>query len=409
MSWRNDTHGGAVDVDLDHKEREMTEQTQKTLTGLTTVSRRALLKLSGSAGFTVAAVVAGSGLLGNREAHARARNEEKERQAGAKYTMTVATAYRLGTNRTFPVMQLQLKENIQNATRGKVYVKLVPAGSLGSGTELAQKVQAGTIQAAQHSMANFAPFAPAVDLINIPFWCGDNQRFINLVTSEAWKREVDTRVESNGMKVLLYQCVDPRTLAARRGLRAAPLRTPDDLKGIKFRIPGSKILARLYAMMGASPTPIAWGETASAIRQGVADALDSNVMGLNLFGFKEIVEHVTLIRAVPDGGVYSCNLDWLKSLDADTREGVLWGSEITFLQNMAQVPASRMFALDEMTRAGVKLHEPDDAEMDRWREKAGSQREEWNAVKVELIGSLKAFDQLREAANTQSKYYAHDA
>ena len=91
----------------------------------------------------------------------------------AKYTMTVATAYRLGTNRTFPVMQLQLKENIQNATRGKVYVKLVPAGALGSGTELAQKVQAGTIQAAQHSMANFAPFAPAVDLINVPFWCGD--------------------------------------------------------------------------------------------------------------------------------------------------------------------------------------------------------------------------------------------
>ena len=121
------------------------------------MSRRVFAKLSGAAGFTVASVVAGAGLLGNREAHAQTRNEEKDREGAAKYTMTIATGYRLGTNRTFPVMQLQLKENIQNATRGKVYVKLVPAGALGAGTELAQKVQAGTIQAAQHSMANFAP------------------------------------------------------------------------------------------------------------------------------------------------------------------------------------------------------------------------------------------------------------
>lgn len=386
----------------------MTEQTQKILAGMNGLSRRALLKLSGSAGFTVAAVAAGAGVLGNREAQAKVRNEEKERQAAAMHTMTVATAYRLGTNRTFPVMQLQLKENIQNATRGKVYVKLVPAGALGSGTELAQKVQAGTVQAAQHSMANFAPFAPAVDLINIPFWCGENQRFINLVTSDAWKKEVDTRVEANGMKVLVYQCVDPRTLSARRGLSGAPFRTPADLKGIKFRIPGSKILAQLYEMMGASPTPIAWGETASAMRQGVADALDPNIMGLNLFGFKEIVEHVTLIRAVPDGGVYSCNLKWLNTLDADTREAVLWGAHITFLQNLAQVPASREFALAEMNEAGVKFYTPTLEEMEQWRESAGFQRKEWNPVKTELVGSVDVFDRLKEAADTQGKYYAND-
>lgn len=386
----------------------MHETTTRTSTDPDVISRRSLLKLIGTAGFTSVSLAAAGGVLSHREALARVKNEEKAREAEAKYVMKVATAYRLGTDRTFPVMQLHLKENIQNATRGKVYVKLVPAGALGSGTELAQKVQAGTIQAAQHSMANFAPFAPAVDLINIPFWCGENQRFINLVTSDVWKKEVERRVEANGMKVLVYQCVDPRTLSARRGSRSGPFRTPEDLKGVKFRIPGSKILAQLYKMMGASPTPIAWGETASAIRQGVADALDSNVMGLNLFGFKEIVEHVTLVRAVPDGGVYSCNLDWLKSLDPDTREGVLWGANITFLQNMAQVPASREFAMGEMAEAGVKFHVPTQEELARWQEVAGHERKEWNPIKTELVGSLSVFDRLKEAADTQGKYYAHD-
>ena len=79
--------------------------------------------------------------------------------------MTVATAYVLGASRSYPIMQLDLKENIQNSTSGKVYVKLAPGGQLGAGGGLAQKVQSGTIQVAQHSLSNFAPFASAVDLI----------------------------------------------------------------------------------------------------------------------------------------------------------------------------------------------------------------------------------------------------
>ncbi|MCB1366061.1 MAG: TRAP transporter substrate-binding protein [Rhodobacteraceae bacterium] len=370
--------------------------------------RRDFLKLAGTAGFTVAAVAAGAGILGVAPAEAQTRAEESEREAAAKYVMTIATAYRLGTTRTFPVMQLQLKENIQNATRGQVYVRLVPDGALGAGTELAGKVQNGTIQAGQHSMANFAPFAPTVDLINIPYWCGDNQQFVNLVTSDVWKKEVDAKVAQNGFKVLLYQPVDPRTISLRRGLRDQPVRTPEDIRGVKFRVPGSKILAQLYAMLGANPTPIAWGETPSALRQGVADALDPNVMGLNLFGFKDIVGFVTFARTVPDGGVYSCNQEWFDALDSDTKEAVEWGSHITFLQNLSQVPASREYAMNEMAGAGVQFYSPNEEEMAQWVEKAGAQRPEWDDVKKELVGSLALFDQLNEAAGTMSKYYVND-
>lgn len=378
-------------------------------TGVHVFSRREFLRLSGTAGFTVAAVVAGAGLLGNREAEAQTSDEEREREAAAKYTMTVGTAYRIGTTRSFPVMQRQLKENIQNATRGKVYVKLVPGGSLGAGSELAQKVQSGTIQAGQHSLANFAPFAAAVDLINIPYWCGENQQFVNLVTSDAWKQEVDARVEERGFKVLVYQCVDPRTASMRKGLRDEPFRVPEDLEGIKFRVPGSKILGQFYRMLGANPTPVAWGETPSALQQGVADALDPNVMGLNIFGFKDIVSHVSFIRSVPDGGVYSCNLEWFNSLDSDAREGVEWGSHITFLQDLSQVPASREYSMAEMAEAGVQFYSPTEDELAQWKDRAGAQRSEWDSVKKELVGSLEVFERLNEAANTQSRYYVHDA
>ncbi|MCZ0811642.1 MAG: TRAP transporter substrate-binding protein [Pseudomonadota bacterium] len=371
--------------------------------------RRNFLKLTGTAGFTVAVAAVGAGTLGVPAAEAQTSAEEAEREAAADHVMTIATAYRIGTTRTFPVMQLHLKENIQNASRGKVYVRLVPNGSLGAGAELAEKVQNGTIQAAQHSMANFAPFASAVDIINLPFWCGDNQKFVNLVTSDIWKSEVDARVAQSGFKVLLYQPVDPRTVSVRRGLRDGPVKTPEDIRGIKFRVPGSKILAQTYSLLGANPTPIAWGETPSALRQGVADALDPNVMGLNLFGFKDIVSHVTFTRTVPDGGVYSCNAEWFDALDSDTREAVEWGARITFLQNLSQVPSSRNFAMNEMAAAGVQFYSPTDDEMAQWVDAAGAQRPEWDDVKKELVGSIDTFEKLREAAETDSGLYVHDA
>ena len=371
--------------------------------------RRGFFRLAGTAGFTVAAVAAGSGVLGIRAAEAQTRAEEADREAAADHIMSIATAYRLGTTRTFPVMQLNLKENIQNATRGKVYVRLVPNGSLGAGPELAEKVQNGTVQAAQHSAANFAPFAPAVDVINIPFWCGENQNFVNLISSDAWKAEVDARVAESGFKVLLYQPVDPRTVTLRRGLRDEPVRTPEDIKGIKFRVPGSKILAQVYRLLGANPTPIAWGETPSALRQGVADALDPNVMGLNLFGFKDIVSHVTFARTVPDSGVYSCNKEWFDALPADVRDGIDWGARITFLQNLSQVPASRNYAMNEMAAAGVSFYAPNEEEQARWVEAAGAQRSEWDDVKKQTVGSLATFDKLEEAANTFCGLYVHDA
>ncbi len=377
-------------------------------TTLQSEERRNFLEISTKFGVTAALVAGAAGLMGSREAAAQSAKEEKERQDAAKYTMTVASAYIIGTTRSYPMMQLNVKENIQNTTAGQVYVKLAPGGQLGAGTALAQKVQAGTVQAAQHSISNFAPFAPAVDLINIPYWVGENQPFVNLVTSDAWKKEVDAKVSQKGFKPLFYFCIDPRTAAMRKGLRDEPFRTPEDLKGIKFRVPGSNILKQFYRMLGANPTPVAWGETSSAIKQGVADALDPAVGALYVFGFKDILSWITFDQAVPDSQVYSCNLEWFKSLPADVQEAIDFASEITFVQNLSQVPASRAHAMAEMKKAGVQFYKPNEAEMAQWVEAAGHQNAEWNDTKKELIGTLAKFDELLEASKTLGNYRVHD-
>jgi TRAP-type C4-dicarboxylate transport system substrate-binding protein len=304
-------------------------------------------------------------------------------------------------------MQLDLKENIQNATNGKVYVKLAPGGQLGAGGALVQAVQGGTIQCAQHSLSNFAPYASAADLINMPYFCGSNQRFTNLVTSDAWKNEVHPKIEANGFKALFYINIDPRVVAVRRGGNAVI--TPADMAGIKFRVPGSKMLQQYYRMVGANPTPVAWGETPSAIKQGVADALDPSVGALYVFGFADILSHVTFTQAVPDSQVYSMNLEWFNSLPGDVQEGIEWAGEMTSHQNLSKVPSARAYAMAELVKAGVEFHSLSEDQLGEWQEAGGYQRSEWDEFKVELAGSMDTFARLEEAAGTMGKYYVHDA
>ncbi|AKO96412.1 MAG: TRAP transporter substrate-binding protein [Marinovum algicola] len=371
------------------------------------MGRRNFLKLAGSGSFTAALVAGAGGMLWSSEAAAQTAREEKERMAAADHVMTLATAYVLGASRSYPIMQLDLKENIQNATNGKVYVKLAPGGQLGAGGALVQAVQTGTIQCAQHSLSNFAPFASAVDLINMPYFCGSNQRFTNLVNSDAWKGEVHPGIEAAGFKPLFYVVIDPRVVAVRKG--GNKVITPADLKGVKFRVPGSKMLQQYYGMVGANPTPVAWGETPSAIKQGVADALDPSVGALFVFGFKDILSHVTFTQAVPDSQVYSVNLEWFNALPADVQEGIEFAGEMTAQQNLAKVPAARAHAMYELTKSGVEFHTLTDDQLAEWQDAGGYQRSEWDDFKVELAGSMETFNRLEEAAGTMGRYYVHDA
>jgi len=389
------------------RESPWTEKLPGQASGQVAEERRRFFKIAGTSGFTVAAMAGAAGTLLSPSAVAQTRQEEEERQKAAKHTMTIATAYILGASRSYPILQRDFKENIQNATRGKVYVRLAPAGQLGAGGDLAKKVQEGTIQAAQHSLSNFAPFAPVVDLINLPYFCGSNQRFVNLVTSDAWKKEVHPKVEAKGFKPLFYVVIDPRTVAVRKGGKAVI--TPKDLAGIKFRVPGSKMLQQYYRMVGANPTPVAWGETPSAIKQGVADALDPAAGALFVFGFKDILSHITFTRAVPDSQVYSCNLDWFKSLPKDVQEGIEFASEITAQQNLAKVPAARNYAIAELASAGVQFHYLTDAQLKEWEDAGGYKRKEWDEFRNELTGSKELFSRLEMAANTASRLYVHDA
>ncbi len=367
---------------------------------LQSAERRRFFDVTKRYGFTTAVLAATGGFLWSNPELAHAAGDEAAKAKAAKHTMLFATEYKEDAFNTYPIMQTQFKDNLETLSKGDVYVKLHPSGQLGVGGALAQKVQGGTIQGGSVSLSNFSPFTPVVDLINIPFWCGENQRFANLVTSAAWNNEITPKVTAKGYKPMFYFTVDPRTVAVRKGFGKI-VKTPDDMRGMKMRVPGSKLLQQFYRLAGANPTVVAWGETPSALKQGVADGLDPAVGALYTFGFIDILEAITMVESVPDAQMFAANFKWFESLPKNMQMVFDDASTKTQAESFAQILVARKNSMDAMGKAGIKFYTPTAAERQKWVEACGEQRAEWNDIKKELAGSIDMFDKLKAAANTK--------
>jgi len=319
-----------------------------------------------------------------------------------EYTMDFATAYAEGTTEVYPVMQNEFIENIEQETDGRISVNHHPNGVLGAGSTLANQVQNNTIQVAQFSFANFSPYADAVDLVNLPYFAGTNQEFTNLVTSDAWDEIVHENVRQNGFEPLFYLVIDPRAVAFGKGVE--PALDPSGMEGVRHRIPGSDILGDAWEMIGANPTPVAWGETPSAIQEGVADSLHTAPQAYVAFGFTDVISDIVLTNMVEDAQVYAMNHEWFNNLPDDLQDSVRTAAEKTFRQNLEQVPVSRQNAYDELEGAGATIHSLSDDEIGAWRDAMGHQRSEWDDWKTDLAGDMETFERLEAASQEQSDY-----
>ncbi len=361
------------------------------------LQRRRFLEIAGRYGFTTAVLAATGGTLWNTGAVAQTAAEEAAKQKAAKVVMLFATEYKIEDYVKYPVMQAQFKANVENASKNQIYVKLHPAGQLGVGAALAQKIQAGTVQGGAVSLSNFSPYAPTVDLVNIPYWCGENQKFANLVTSAEWDREISPKVVARGYKPMFYFTVDPRTVATRKGFKK--IATPSDMQGMKMRVPPSALLQQFYRLAGANPTVVAWGETATAIKQGVADGLDPAVSALATFGFHDILGWISTVRSVPDAQMFAANATWYSNLPTDLKVAFDQASTKTQIESFGQIERARNVSMKIMRDGGAQFYNPTPAEFRQWVEQTGEGRKEWDEFKVKLAGSLDKFNALKAAAN----------
>jgi C4-dicarboxylate-binding protein DctP len=221
-----------------------------------------------------------------------------------------------------------LKNFVEAKTEGKVRVDIFPAEQLGGERETVEGTKMGTIQMTSISDTVFAGFVPEMLCLGYPYAFFNEQAVYNFWEGPMGQRLTRLILEKLGTRVVGFGDLGFRNFTNSK----RPIRTPDDMGGLKFRIREVATDVAFIKALGATATPITWGETYTALQQGVVDGQENPIGTISYGKIYEVNKHVTL-----DGHVYSTHMvlineKFYQSLPAEfkqvIKEGALLGTNV---------------------------------------------------------------------------------
>lgn len=324
----------------------------------------------------------------------------------AKYTLIFASPYHTADAPFVPHMHLQFKNYVQTFSQGQIYVDIKDQGKVGVGTELMAAVSRGQVDAALVSVANLSRALPVLDILNIPFWVGDNQAFLNLISSQYWHRHVIEKIEKQGKLAILHHYITgARTLSTVKHANIV-IKQPSDLKNMILRVPASNVLKHFYAMTDAHVVEVNWANVASMARSNKFQVLDPGIIGLYAGpdNLREEIATITQLNTVPDTWVNVISQQWLRMLPPSLRLAVNDAAQKTFTSHLTTIHTATLNCEQAFLKRDCIIYKPEQHIIDVWQDQFGHHRHEWRDIKKALLGSSSAFFQLLEASQTPSKY-----
>lgn len=333
-------------------------------------------------------------------AMAETKDEEKKEKA-AKYVFNYYSPYKTVEAEFTPHAHKEIKEIIERETKNKMYVKIWDAGQKGIGSSIANSVKAGHAQGGLISVSNLSPLAKELDVLNIPFWSADADAYTRVFNSPVWKDKVLSQISKYKIQILFPYIVGARTATSTKKFNKTIVK-PNDFEGINFRIPGSKSLKNFYTLTKAKPRNVPWKLCAKNAEAGRFDALDPSVTGLYAGpgGLRNHLGVISEIQSVHDGWVAIGNLDFVESLDNETKKQFLAAFEQVQIIQRKLYEQAKEFCSNELKKLGTKIYVPTTAEKATLVKSFGHTHMSWEPIKKSLLGDdgLKIFDQFLQAS-----------
>ena len=162
-------------------------------------------------------------------------------------------------------------ERINAKTQGAVTIITFPQGQIAAYKDSVEMVVRGAHFISVEDPSYIGDYAPEFTALVGPMLYQNYDEYVALVNTPLVQRWVEN-IETKGIKVLSLQYI----FGFRNLITDKVIRTPADLAGVKLRTPGSKLFIETLNAMGANATPLPWGETFSAVQQGVVDGLEGS-------------------------------------------------------------------------------------------------------------------------------------
>jgi len=208
----------------------------------------------------------------------------------------------------------KFKELIEQASNGSINIQIFHSQSIGNETEILQQIQMNTIQMGIITGGPFDTFDPVVRVINYPFLFKDNEQADEVLDGPLGDKILKS-LERAGFKGLCFSENGFRDLTNNKH----PVKSPDDVKGLKIRVMASALHKAIWQALGANPTPMPW-PIYTELEQGVIDGQENPLWVMEVYKFYEIQKYMTLTRHVYSPHIDVASLKWWKTLDANTQD-----------------------------------------------------------------------------------------
>ncbi|MDN3274246.1 DctP family TRAP transporter solute-binding subunit [Frankia sp. RB7] len=184
---------------------------------------------------------------------------------------------------------LKFKELAEKYTDGKVKIEVYPNSSLYKDKEEIEALQLGSVQMLAPSTAKFAPLGiKEFEALDLPWLFKDDATYSNAMKGTVGKW-LFHKLEAKGITGLAYWDNGFHMVSSSR-----PLIKPEDFKGLKFRISGSKIADQYFRILGAIPQIMAFSEVYQALQTGVVDGCENTASNYLTQKFYEVQKDITV-------------------------------------------------------------------------------------------------------------------
>jgi len=256
---------------------------------------------------------------------AEQEGEEPQEEPQAQEKVVLKLGHGIDENNSWAIMCTKFKEIAEAEGNGNIEVQIFPNSQLGDDVEQVRSVQTGAQEIAAPAISNFNPSVSQLGYFLLPY-AFETKEQARTVIEKMWDQNNEWAIDEAGVRILGYLEGGFRVLSNSK----KPVKTIDDLKGLRIRVPPNKIMIGAYQSWGIEPITVPWSETFSALQQGVVDGQDNPYVTINSMKFYEVQKYITEIDYIYNVGVVIINEKYFQGLPEDIQNIlVAAGKEMT--------------------------------------------------------------------------------
>lgn len=284
------------------------------------------------------------------------RNGKQQATNTGGPAMVLKLGHGLDTAHPVHLAMVHMKERLEELSNGSVTIDIYPSAVLGSEVQSIEQLQNGSLAMTKTSAAAMENFIPAMSVFSLPYVFSDSEHYWSVLNGSVGQ-ELLEKGESKFLRGLCYYDGGSRNFYTKD----KPIRTPEDLKGLKIRVMNSATAINMVKAMGGSPTPIAWGELYSALAQGTVDGAENNPPSFSTNKHYEICKHFSKDghTRIPDMLLISTKI-W-ERLDPQVQEWISLAADESSTYQRTLWEKKTIAALAQAEAEGVTIYDVDTA------------------------------------------------